>query len=436
MPVNSTWPTDMSAYCFEVPYSDQSILFSSASGVRLTDTTGRSYLDGLSGVFVTCFGYGAETITSAVAKQVQTMAFNPPLHGTNPNALELAKRLVDLAPDGICAAKLVNGGSESVEAAIRLARLYHHERGRQGKVKVLSHYHGYHGATYGSLSATGRPDITRFGPGLPGMVHVWPPDCVESFLGVPYERSGTAAAELIARTIEAEGPDSVAALVVEPVIHLRGMAMPPADYLPALREVCDRYDVTLVFDEIVTGFGRTGAPFAAQTYATTPDLICVGKGISGGYAPLAGVLIGERLAGVLDGEAGSRSFAPSHTYAANPVATAAGLAAMDLFEQSDALGSVARLSARMDAGLREVIGERGQIRGLGLLFGVTLLPQDGPDPEVGAKVAAACLERGLIVRGQDDWVVLAPAFVAGDTDIDELLAILGEAVDEVCGGAR
>ncbi|MCZ2528115.1 aminotransferase family protein [Streptomyces sp. HB2AG] len=436
MPENITWPADISSYCFEVPYSDQSVLFSSASGVRLTDTAGRTYLDGLSGVFVTCFGYGAEPITSAVAKQVQTMAFHPPLHGTNPHALELAERLVRLAPDGIVAAKLVNGGSESVEAAIRLARLYHHEQGRQGKVKVLSHYHGYHGATFGSLSVTGRPDVARFGPGLPGVVHVWPPDCVEAFLGVPHERSGAAAAELIARTVEAEGPDSVAALVVEPVIHLRGMAVPPPDYLPALREVCDRYDVTLVFDEIVTGFGRTGAPFAADTFGATPDLICVGKGISGGYAPLAGVLIGDRIAPVLDGEAGSRAFAPSHTYAANPVSAAAGVAALDMFEQIDALGAVARLSARMDAGLRRVLGGRGRIRGAGLLFGVTLLPPDGPDPEAGAKVAAACLRRGLIIRGQDDWVVMAPAFTSEDADIDELLSVLGEAVDEVLGDAR
>ncbi|WP_259370559.1 aminotransferase class III-fold pyridoxal phosphate-dependent enzyme [Streptomyces sp. SCUT-3] len=194
--------------------------------------------------------------------------------------------------------------------------------------------------------------------------------------------------------------------------------------------------MTLVFDEIVTGFGRTGAPFAADTFGTTPDLICVGKGISGGYAPLAGVLIGDRIAPVLDGEAGSRAFAPSHTYAANPVSAAAGVAALDMFEQIDALGAVARLSARMDAGLRRVLGGRGRIRGAGLLFGVTLLPPDGPDPEAGAKVAAACLRRGLIIRGQDDWVVMAPAFTSEDADIDELLSVLGEAVDEVLGDAR
>lgn len=432
---DAIWPANMSAYCFEVPYSDQSILFESASGLRLTDTTGRSYLDGLSGVFVTCFGYSAEPITTAVTKQLQTMPFNPPLHGTNPNALELARRLVELAPEGIGAAKLVNGGSESVEAAIRLARLHHHTQGRPGKLKVLSHYHGYHGATFGSLSVTGRPDVTRFGPGLPGVVHVWSPDCVENFLGVPREQSGARAAELIERTIEAEGPDSVAALIVEPVIHLRGMAVPPDDYLPKLREVCDRHDVTLIFDEIVTGFGRTGKPFAADTFGATPDLICVGKGISGGYAPLAGVLISDRIAEGLDGRDGSRSFAPSHTYAANPVATAAGLAAVELFEQSDALGSVNRLAARLDAGLRRVLHGRGTLRGIGLLFGATVLPPGGPDPEIGAKVAAACLRRGLIIRGQDDWVVLAPAFSAEDADIDRIVSVLDEALDEVCGVA-
>ncbi|QUH01951.1 aspartate aminotransferase family protein [Saccharopolyspora erythraea] len=433
--VVAPWPADLSSYCFEVPYSEQSILFESASGVRLVDATGKRYLDGLSGVFVTCFGYDCEPIVTAVTKQVQTMAFNPPLHGTNKSAIELSRRLVDLAPEGITAAKLVNGGSEAVEAAIRLARLHHASRGNQGKLKVLSHYHGYHGATFGSLSVTGRPDVTRFGPGLPGVVHVWPPDCLESFFGVPHEDSGALAAAMIERTIEAEGPDSVAALVLEPVIHLRGMAVPPADYLPKVREVCDRHDVTLIFDEIVTGFGRTGAPFAAQTFGVTPDLICAGKGISGGYAPLAAVLIGEHIAGTLGEPGGPVSFAPSHTYAANPVASAAGLAAVELFESSNALDSVARLSERTASGLRALLAGRGELRAAGLLFGVTVRPHSGPDPEAGSKVAAACLRRGLIVRGQDDWIVLAPPYVAEDADIDEILSILGEALDEVCGGA-
>ncbi|WP_275461665.1 aspartate aminotransferase family protein [Streptomyces noursei] len=433
----SPWPTDLSAYCFEVPHSDDSLLFSSAKGVRLTDATGRSFLDAMSGVFVSCFGYDCEPIAQAVQQQLHTMPFNPPLHGANQAALDLARALVDLAPEGITAAKLVNGGSESIEAAIRLARLYHRSHGRPDKVKVLSHYHGYHGATFGSLTLTGRPDVSRFGPGLPGVVHVWPPDCLEEFWGVAPDRSAALAAEMIERTIEAEGADSVAALVIEPVIHLRGMAIPSADYFARLRDICDRHDILLVFDEIVTGFGRTGHPFAAQTFGVTPDLMCVGKGISGGYAPLAAVLIGERIAAVLGDTDGPRAFAPSHTYAANPMASAAGLAAVTLFNDGDYLTKVRELAQYIEPRLRQLVAGRGTLRAIGLLYGAKLADaDDGGQGPIGERVARACLQRGLILRGQDDWFVLAPAFVTTRAEADEALGILGEALDEVCGAAR
>ncbi|MFE6689171.1 aspartate aminotransferase family protein [Streptomyces sp. NPDC057743] len=432
LPPASVWPPDLSAYCFEVPHSDRSLLFESGKGIRLTDAAGRSFLDAMSGVFVTCFGYDCEPIMQAVTDQLRTLPFNPPLHGTNRAALELARGLVELAPPGITAAKLVNGGSESVEAAVRLARLYHRAHGNPDRVKVLSYYHGYHGATFGSLSLTGRPDVARFGPGLPGVVHVWPPDCLETFWDVSPERSGALAAAMIERTIEAEGPESVAALVMEPVIHLRGMAIPPADYLARVREVCDRHGVLLVFDEIVTGFGRTGQPFAAQTFGVTPDILCVGKGISGGFAPLAAVLMADRLAEVLREAGGPPSFAPSHTYAANPMSAAAGLAAVTLFRQDGYLDRIRALAGHLEPRLRGVVGGRGTVRALGLLYGVKLAGGDG----VGDQVAAACQRRGLILRGQDDWVVLAPAFVTTTGEADQILALLGEALDEVCGDGR
>lgn len=434
----SSWPADLSAFCFEVPHSAESLLFESAKGIRLSDAAGRSYLDALSGVFVTCFGYDCEPIVGAVTRQLRTLPFNPPLHGTNRAALELARALVDLAPPGITAAKLVNGGSEAVEAAMRLARLHHRARGNPGKVKILSYYHGYHGATFGSLSLTGRPDVTRFGPGLPGVVHVWPPDCLESFWDVPPEKSGELAASMIERTIEAEGPDSVAAIVMEPVIHLRGMAIAPADYLARVREVCDRHGVLLVFDEIVTGFGRTGAPFAAQTFGVTPDILCVGKGISGGYAPLAAVLMAGHIAETLGESGGPVSFAPSHTYAANPLAAAAGLAAVTLFREGGYQERITELAAYTEPRLRALAESHGAtLRAVGLLYGVKLTgaAAEGTEP-LGERVASACLRRGLIIRGQDDWVVLAPAFVTTTAEVDEILGILGEALEEVRGAGR
>ncbi|MFE9426426.1 aspartate aminotransferase family protein [Kitasatospora sp. NPDC006697] len=433
-PTAPIWPADLSSYCFEVPYSEDSVLFERAEGTTLFDRAGRGYLDALSGVFVTCFGYDCEPIRAAITEQLGRMAFNPPLHGTNPNALALADALTELAPPGLVSAKLVNGGSEAVEAALRLARYYHRATGDAGRYKVLSYYHGYHGSTFGSLSVTGRPDVTRFGPGLAGTVHVWSPDAVQDFLGVPADQAGRLAADLVERTIEAEGPDSIAALIVEPVIHLRGMAIAPDGYLARLRQICDRHGILLVFDEIVTGFGRTGSPFAAQTFGVTPDLMCVGKGISGGYAPLAAVLIGEQISAVLGDGSGPVSFAPSHTYAANPLATAAGLAAVRLFTEGDYPKRIAALAERFEPALREAVGARGTVRAIGLLYGVKLAdPGDGSGATVGERVARACLHRGVILRGQDDWLVLAPAFVTTEQDTETVRRTLTEALDEIYG---
>ncbi|WP_437623801.1 aminotransferase family protein [Sorangium sp. So ce1151] len=433
---SAAWPADLSAYCFEVPYSSDTVLFDSAKGIRLFDAAGREYLDGLSGVFVTCFGYDCQPIIDAISNQLRVLPFNPPLHGTNRPALELARSLVTLAPASITAAKLVNGGSESIEAAMRIARLYHRTRGNPGKVKVLSHYHGYHGSTFGSLSLTGRPDVARFGPGVPGMVHVWPPDCLQEFWGVDAEVAQHLAASMIERTIQAEGPSSVAAIFVEPVIHLRGMAVSTTAYLSRLREICDQYDVLLVFDEIVTGFGRTGQPFAAQTFNVSPDILCVGKGISGGYSPLAAVLMSQRIVEILGESGGPLSFAPSHTYAANPIASAAGAAAVRLFQEGSFLTRIQRLSDYVEPRLQATVAGRGALRAIGLLYGVKLAANGADRDGIGAAVARACLKRGLIIRGQDDWLVMAPAFVTSETEVDHMLDILGDALDEICGGDR
>ncbi|MGX7827305.1 aminotransferase family protein [Actinokineospora sp. 24-640] len=425
------WPADMSAFCFEMPHSADSILFESGKGVRLFDEQGRGYLDALSGVFVTCFGYDCEPITSAMTEQLGRMAFNPPLHGTNRNALRLAEALVELAPEGITSVKFTSGGSEAVEAAARMARFFHRFSGNPGKVKILSNYDGYHGSTFGALSITGHPVSGMFGPGLPGIVHVWPPEFFESTQNLSKEDACELAAATVERTILAEGPDSVAALIVEPLSYLRAMAVPTAAYFARLREICDRHNVLLVFDEIVTGFGRTGANFAAQTFGTTPDLICVGKGISGGYAPLAAVLVGERVAGLLGGPKGPKAFGPSHTYSANPLTSAAGLAAVNHFRDGRFLDVIAALDATLRPRITALVGDRGTMHGAGLLYGIKLKDPEGIG--TGTAVALACLRRGLIIRGDDDYIVIAPPFVTTEADVQEICLTLGDALDEVCG---
>jgi beta-alanine--pyruvate transaminase len=425
------WPADLSALCFEMPYSDDSILFESGKGVRLFDAAGRSYLDAMSGVFVTCFGYDCQPIINAMTEQLKKLAFNPPLHGTNRNAFALAEALVDLAPDPVKSVKLVGGGSEAIEAAMRLARLYHFIQGAPTKLKIISNHVSYHGPTYGALTLTGVPGVNVFGPGLPGVVHTWPPESLVSNLDIPEADSGALAALMVERTIEAEGPDSVAALVVEPISYLRARAPPPPGYLARLREICDKHNVLLIFDEIVTGFGRTGQPFAAQTFGVTPDLLCMGKGISGGYSPLAALLITERISELLKGHKGSRAFAPTHTYAANPLGSAAGLAAVRYFREGRFLDRIAELAGRLHPRITELVGDRGRVNATGLLIGIKFADPQGRG--VGALVAQSCLRRGVIVRGDDDYMAIAPGYVTTEADVEELCLVLGDAIAEVIG---
>jgi beta-alanine--pyruvate transaminase len=415
-----------------LPCSADSILFESGEGVYLTDQRGRTFLDALSGIFVTCFGYGCRPIIDAMTRQIEKLAFHSPLLGTNGPALELSEALVGTAPRGFDCVQLVNGGSESVEAAVRLVRLYHRATGYGGKYKILSHYHGYHGSTYGALSLTGRPDVTRFDPRLAGVVRIWAPDSIETMFGVDPAVAAAACATLVERTVEAEGPDSIAAIIVEPIIHLLGMAVPPPEYLRALRAICDRHEILLIFDEIVTGFGRTGRPFAAQTFDALPDIMCVGKGISGGYAPLAAVLMSERVSDVLRDEHGLAASGPSHTYAGNPVSAAAGLAAVGLLDDS-MLERVRRLGTYGRRRLEMALGGRGTVRGIGLLYGIKLAssPDHDPVPDLGERVARACLERDMIVRGSEDWVVLAPAYIATESEIDVIADTLSAAIADV-----
>lgn len=427
------WPTETRAFCAELPFTPQTILFERGEGVRLFDAQGRRYLDALSGVFVTCFGYGYQPIVTALTEQIQKLTFNPPLHGTNRAAVQLAQGLVDLAPAELTSVKLLSGGSEAVESAVRLSRLFHAVRGKSTKQKILSNYQSYHGSTYGALALTGHPAVGIFGNGMPAVVHTWPPEAVAAQRGLSPKDAAEQAAALVERTIEAESPDSIAAMIVEPISGVRSMEVPDPVYFHRLREICDRHDILLVFDEIVTGFGRVGHNFAAQHFGVTPDLLCAGKGLSGGYAPLAALLISERVAEPFRTPDGPMAFGTTHTYSGNPLAASAGLAAVTHFTTDSFLPRIQQLSVTLQAKLRQTVAKRGTVNGLGLLQGITF-----PDPNgtnLGDLIEQACLRRGMIVRGMGPNLMIAPAYIIDDSEIDEICGILGDAIDEVLGTA-
>lgn len=410
------------------------------------DVHGRRILDGISGIFTVNVGHNNRQIIDAMKTQLDIMAFAPPLHATNPPAIELVQRLSEVTPEDLNTIKLLSGGSEATEAAMKLSRQYHRQTGNPGKFKIISRYHGYHGATMGALSATGtQRRKTMFEPTLHGFLHVHPPTCYRCPYEKTYPDCEVFCARTVEDTIELEGAETVAALILEPVGNTGGIIVPPAGYLAKLREICSRNNILLIYDEIITGFGRTGNMFAAQTFEVTPDILCMGKGMSSGYMPLAGIAFRDSIASAfLGSEEDNIEFSHGHTYGGNPLAAAAGLANLNEIESRELCAQSGKMGVYLRQELEklrdfEIVGD---IRGCGLLAGVEFVkdpetrePFD-PSLKFGIEVGRAALEKGLLTRFDPNWIALAPPLVINREEIDLLLNILKDSIVETLKKVR
>ena len=415
------------------------LLMSRADGVYYWDVQGKQYLDALSGIYVVSVGHNNQRVIDAIVQQMKTLNFSPTMHGSNPLAVRLANRLVELAPDELTAVKLATGGSEATEAAMKMARQYHKLTGNSTKYKVISRYLSWHGSTMGSLSASGLAERRAVNePLAPGFVHVFPPTCYRCPFGKEYPSCELTCASLIGDVIEMEGPSTVAAVMVEPIGNTGGIIDPPQEYLPMLREICDRHNVLLIFDEIITGAGRTGELFAAQTFGVTPDLLCMGKGISGGYAPLSALLCTQPIAEAFWGDpAVNPGFVEGHTFEGHPIACAAGLATLDEIIERDLCGNARRMGDRLRSGLEDLRrhGIIGDIRGKGLFQGVEFVKDPATkerfDPPIGVRIGHQLLENGLLTRFDTHWIALAPPLLMTAEQIDEVVSILDRSIAQV-----
>jgi adenosylmethionine-8-amino-7-oxononanoate aminotransferase len=440
MDVTQTIPSLFLDFMQMREFAKDPLVFVGGEGIRLTDTTGRRFIDGLSGVFVASLGHGNMPVIEAMTAQARQLAFAPPLHSTTLPALKLTELLLRIAPDGVGAVKLLSGGSEATESAMKLARQYHQQTGHPRKYKIISRYGAYHGGTMGALSAGGgRERKSVYEPLGVGFIHVHPPYCFRCPFDQTYPGCGRTCVTLVERTIEAEDPETVAAVIVEPIsISSAGFIVPPPDYLSRVREVCTRHNIVLIYDEIITGFGRLGTMFGSQYFGAPPDITCCGKGMSGGYAPLAAILIRDRLADAFYGDAEeNRQFHHGHTYAGNPVACAAGVAAVTQMIERDIVGNARRQGERLRARLSE-LGERfklvGDVRGAGLLQGIEFVQDRASGIPFPARVRPGKLverearERGLLLRCGNEFAALAPPLIVTTQDVDEMCGILGESI--------
>ena len=406
----------------------------SGSGVFLTDVDGRQLLDGVSGLWCVNVGYGREELADVAREQMARLPYLP-LTFTHAPAAELAGKLIEMLG---YAGKVyfTNSGSEANEAAFKIARQYHGQTGSPGRYKIIARYRGYHGNTLGALSATGQAERKiGYEPLVPGFLHIDAPDS--------YRNTHDCAAQL-EQAIEREGAETVAAFIMEPIVAGGGVLIPPDDYLPRVREICDRYGVLLILDEVVTGLGRTGGSFALKRAGVEPDLLTLGKGIASGYQPLAATVAKQHVFEAFEGAPDElRHCRHINTYGGHPVATAVALKNIEILEREGLFERATKTGDALLARLRRLEGHPnvGEVRGRGLLLGIELVESKESRVPLSAAdtgaVVARCMGEGVIVGkttnttpGFSNVVILAPPLVLAENEADQLASALETAIHE------
>jgi beta-alanine--pyruvate transaminase len=412
------------------------LLFERAEGMHYITPDGRRVLDGMAGLWCVNAGHGQPKITQAIREAAGRLDFVSSFKMSHPDAQAYAARLCDFAPEGIDHVFFVNSGSEAVDTALKIARAYHHARGAPSRTKLIGRAKGYHGMGWGGLSVSGiGRHKAAFGPLLPDVAH----------LPLPYERAsmafsrgrpagGLAAAEALETLLSIHDPATVAAVIVEPVTGSGGVYPPPLGYLERLRAICDKHGILLIFDEVITGFGRLGAPFAAQAYGVRPDLMSCAKGMTNGAVPMGGVLVaGHVHEAFMAGPPEAIELLHGYTYSAHPLACAAGLATLDVFAEQDILGQVGQLLPLWEERAHQLKGAAhvADIRTAGLLCAIDLAPRAGADGARGGEANRLCLEAGVLIRNAGDTLVLSPPLVIAAQEIETIFAAVEAALARI-----
>ncbi len=417
-------------------FLDNPLVVNRAQGLYYWDTEGKRYFDGIGGIFVATLGHGHPRVVEALRRQLDVLSFAPPMHGIADITLDFVERLAAVTPGDLNFIKPFSGGSESVEAALKFTRQYWAQSGRPGKYKFASRYYGYHGATFGAMAASGTGKRkTPFEPQMAGFLKVFPPTYYRDRFA-DWDECNRFCADLFEDIIIHEDPATVAGVILEPIGNTGGIITPTPEYFQRIRAICDRYEVLLIFDEIITGYGRTGSMFAAQTFGVTPDIICGGKGLSSGTMPLGAIMANQALAAAFAGPPEDETnFAHGHTYAGNPLACAVGLAVLDEISENDLAQKAHDLGNYLAAKLEGLkrYGVVREVRGRGLLRGVELVRDTNsmePYPELGKTLKKTALANGLVMRIDPSWFAVAPALVATQADIDELCELIEKSLKD------
>ena len=410
-------------------------------GLYIRDIDGKEYIDGFSGLWNVIVGHRQKRIADAIMEQLDKLEYFSPFYGlSNPPAIELAAKVLDLMPKEWDMGRILFtcGGSETNDTNIKIARMYWSLKGMKQKNKIVSRNAAYHGQTMGALAATGIDAFKmHFEPISPGFVHIMAPFCYRCALDLTHPECGIECAKQLEEAILREGPNTVAAFIGEPVIGAGGTIPPPNEYWPIIRDICDKYDVLFIADEVVTGFGRTGKMFGCMNWNVRPDQISMAKGITSGYIPLGAAAINNEIFSTLREGLGDMPFLHAFTYNNHPVGCAAGLANLKIIEEENLVENAARMGEYLADRLQGLFDNKsvGEIRSLGLMAAVEIVrdrktkeridgaPLDGPH-----RVEEILWEKGIYLRAMGQGVSIAPPLTIKEEQIDIIVDVLNSSI--------
>ena len=410
-------------------------LLTRAEGMHYWTDDGRKVLDGVAGLWCVNAGHGRKEITEAVSRQLAAMEYAPPFQMGHPPAFELASRLVELTPGDLDHVFFANSGSEAVDTALKIAIAYHRVRGEAARQRLIGREKGYHGVGFGGTSVGGMVNNRKFfGSLLPGVDHLRHTHDIEHNAfsrGVP--EWGAHLADDLERLVALHDASTIAAVIVEPVQGSAGVVLPPKGYLQRLRSICDKHGILLIFDEVITGFGRLGAPFGAQYFDVLPDMITSAKALTNGAIPMGAVFVRKHIYDAfMKGPEGAIELFHGYTYSAHPTACAAGLAVQDIYEREGLLTRASKMAQQFEDAVHSLRGLPNviDIRNIGLVAGIELAPRPGAPAARAYEIFVKAFEKGILIRTTGDTIALSPPLIVEPAHIDQLVTTLGELIKE------
>ncbi|MCH7673101.1 MAG: aspartate aminotransferase family protein [Proteobacteria bacterium] len=411
-------------------------LMVAAKGAYYTDADGRQIFDGLSGLWTCGAGHGREEITAAVSAQIAELDYSPGFQFGHALSFQLANKIVALTPEGLDHVFFTDSGSETIDTALKIARAYWRTRGQPGKSKFIGRMKGYHGVNYGGVGVGGIGFNRKLFGQTVDADHISHTLLEENLFSKGMPESGAHLADELEELVLLHDASNIAALIVEPLAGTAGVLPPPQGYLNRLREICDENDILLIFDEVITGFGRMGSLTGAEEFGVTPDIMCLAKQITNGAIPLGAVVVGADIYNTFMDKGGPEymvEFPHGYTYSAHPVACAAGVAALDILIDDNLIDRVKQMAPVFEAAVHSLKGSPfvTDIRNYGLAAGISLAHYPDEPARRPFEVGLKCLQKGFYVRWGGDTIQLAPPFIVDARQIDALINAVGESLNEL-----